>query len=123
MSALSKRAAEIEARFGAEAAAVWRKYHIAAQLARFVSGIAGSVVLAALHGGVHDWTSFVPVATTALWATLAQMFPQVPWLLVRKWFTPPPKYATGGLIPGPAGATGTTPPTAPPASTPGGVGG
>jgi len=102
VSALSKRAAEVEARFGAEAAAVWRKYHIAAQLARLVGGFAGSVVLGALHGGVHDWTSLVPVATTALWATLTQMFPQVPWLLVRNWAARMP---------------------ASPASTPGGVGG
>lgn len=97
MSALSKRAAEVEARFGAEAAAVWRKYHVAAQLTRLASGVVGSVLMAALHGGVTDWTGLLPVASTALWATLAQIWPQVPWLLVRKHFTPSAAVAAGQM--------------------------
>jgi hypothetical protein len=102
MSALSRRVAQIEARFGAEAAAAWRKYHIAAQLGRLASGVLGSVMLAALHGGVHDWTGLVPVATGALWATLAEIWPQVPWLLLIS------KFHLGGQ---------------PASPTPGGVGG
>lgn len=100
MSALSKRVAEVEARFGAEAAAAWRKYHIAAQVGRLASGVLGTVLWTVLHAGVHDWTDLVPVATTALWATLAQMFPQVPWALLMSKF----HLATGGYIPGPGAA-------------------
>lgn len=85
MSALARRVALIEHRFGAEAAAAWRKYHVAAQLGRLVSGVIGTVVLAALHG-TGDWTGLVPVATGAFWATLAEIWPGVPWLLVRKRF-------------------------------------
>lgn len=103
MSALSKRAAEVEAEFGA----AWTRYHVGAQAARLVSGVLASVLWAVLHSGVSDWTALVPVATGALWATLAQMFPQVPWKLLKDRFTPPPKYATGGYIPGPAAAAET----------------
>jgi len=100
VSALSRHVALIEHRFGAEAAAAWRKYHIAAQLSRLVSGVAGSVVLAAVHGGVSDWTSLVPVATGAFWATLAQIWPGIPWMLARKWFRHGPRPtapAAGGV--------------------------
>lgn len=119
MSALSKRVAEVEARFGAEAAAAWRKYHITAQVGRLASGVLGSILWTVLHAGVHDWTDLVPVATTALWATLAQQFPQVPWALLMSRFHvggQPPAPATGGYIPGP-GATDSVPPAS------GGVGG
>jgi hypothetical protein len=116
VSALSKRAAEVEARFGAEAAAAWRKYHITAQLTRLIAGVVSAVVLAALHG-VSDWTDLAPVAVAALWATLEQMWPQVPWKLVLNRFGAPKVFATGGLIPGP-GATSSAPPPSP-----GGVGG
>lgn len=99
MSALSKRVALIEHRFGAEAAAAWRKYHIGAQVARLVSGIVGTVVLAVVHGGVTDWTSLVPVVTGALWAGLAEIAPGVPWSLLRDRFhlgNQPPTPASGG---------------------------
>lgn len=105
MSALSKRVAQVEARFGAEAAAAWRKYHIAAQVGRLASGVLMSVLWAVMHAGVTDWTDLVPVATAALWATLAQMFPQVPWALLMS------KFHLGGQ------------PSVPPAPTSGGVGG
>jgi len=97
VSALSKHVALIERRFGAEAAAAWRQYHVAAQLTRLISGVAGTVALAVLHGGVSDWTSLVPVLTGALWAGLAQIAPGVPWWLLRDKFhlggqpaSPPP---------------------------------
>ena len=86
MSALSKRVALIERRFGAEAAAAWRKYHVAAQASRLVSGVVGTVLLAVVHGGVTDWTSLVPVDTGALWAGLAEIAPGVPWSLLRDRF-------------------------------------
>lgn len=86
MSALSRRVALIEHRFGAEAAAAWRKYHIAAQVGRFVSGVVGTVILAVRDGGVTDWTSLVPVATGALWAGLAEIAPGIPWQLFRSRF-------------------------------------
>lgn len=79
MSALTKRFRALEAEFGT----AWRRYHVTAQLARLVSGVVGSVMWTVLHGSVHDWTGLVPVATAALWATLAQIWPQVPWLLLR----------------------------------------
>lgn len=79
MSALTKRVRLLEAEFGT----AWRRYHVAAQLGRLVSGVIGSVLWTLLHGSVHDWTGLVPVATGALWATLAQIWPQVPWLLLR----------------------------------------
>lgn len=100
MSALSRHVALIEHRFGAEAAAAWRKYHVAAQLSRFASGVVGTVLLAALHGGVSDWTSLVPVATGAFWATLAHLWPGVPWWLLRDRFHPrrqPSGPAAGGV--------------------------
>lgn len=102
MSALSARVAQIEARFGAEVAAEWRKYHVKAQLGRLVSGVVGTVLLAVLHGGVTDWTSLVPVVTGALWAALEQMFPQVPLKLLMDKFhlggqpTAPPSGGGGG---------------------------
>jgi len=79
VSALTKRVRQLEAELGAD----WRRYHIAAQLIRLASGMVGSVLWAVLHGGVSDWTGLVPAATAALWATLAQIWPQVPWLLLR----------------------------------------
>jgi hypothetical protein len=96
---LSPHVALIEHRFGAEAAAAWRKYHVAAQLARLVSGVVGSVLWTAQHGGVHDWTGLVFVAGGAFWATLAQIWPGVPWLLWRGWLhrTPPPGPTAGGV--------------------------
>jgi hypothetical protein len=84
VSALTKRVRLLEAELGAD----WRRYHIAAQLTRLASGVAGSVLWTVLHGSVHDWTGLVPVATAALWATLAQIWPQVPWLLLRDRFKP-----------------------------------
>lgn len=83
MSALSKRVAQIEAQFGEDVAAAWRRYHIAAQLGRLAAGVLTAVLWAVMHAGVTDWTDLVPVATGALWATLAQMWPQVPWSLLR----------------------------------------
>jgi hypothetical protein len=119
VSALSKRAAEVEARFGSEAAAAWRKYHVTAQLTRLIAGMVSAVVLAALHG-VSDWTDLAPVAVAALWATLEQMWPQVPWKLVLNRFgAQKPLPATGGYITWSASSTpAPTPPTAPPGSVP-----
>jgi hypothetical protein len=61
VSALSKRAAEVEAELGA----AWTRYHVRAQLARLAAGVLGSVLWAVLHGGVSDWTGLLPVATIA----------------------------------------------------------
>jgi hypothetical protein len=83
VSALSKHVAQIEAQFGTDVAVAWRKYHIAAQLTRLAAGVMTSVLWAVMHAGVTDWTSVVPVAVAAFWATLAQMWPQVPWSLIR----------------------------------------
>ena len=106
MSALSTRAAEVEHELGA----AWTRYHVGAQAVRLLSGVVGSVLWAVLHSGVSDWTALVPVATGALWATLAQMFPQVPWSLVKNRFRPSPKLATGGFVPGPAPVAPAAPP-------------
>ncbi|QOR55825.1 MAG: hypothetical protein YHS30scaffold324_57 [Catenulispora phage 69_17] len=98
MSALTKRFRLLEAELGAD----WRRYHVAAQLARLVSGVVGTVLWAVLHGGVSDWTGLVPVATGALWATLAQIWPGVPWLLARRWLR-------AGRPPAPTGQPGAAP--------------
>lgn len=108
MKALGGRAAEVEHELGA----AWTRYHVGAQAARLAAGVVGSVLWAVLHGGVTDWTGLAPVATAAVWATLEQMRPQVPWALIRGRF--------GGQVPGPTapvppptqgGATESVPPT------------
>lgn len=148
MSALSKRAAEVEHELGA----AWIRYHVGAQAARFVTGVVVALLLS-LHNGFTDWTDVLPLLAGAMWTTAAQMWPQVPWSLIRDRIDPPKRtvYATGGYIPGPgpsampavglaqaariaaaapapktvAEALGTPPPAdpAPPTSASGGVGG
>ena len=108
MSVWSKYVVEMEREFGS----VWRRYHVAAQLGRLASGVVGSVLWTVLHGSVHDWTGLVPVVSGALWATLAQVFPQVPWLLVRSRFGSGPDKAPGG-----AGTPGAGPAEPPPVVT------
>ena len=105
MSALSRRAAEVEAELGA----AWTRYHVGAQAARFLGGVLVTLLLS-LHNGFTDWTDLLPLAAAAAWTTAAQMWPQVPWSLLKDHLGSPPKYATGGLIPGPAAAAGTDPP-------------
>jgi hypothetical protein len=78
VSALSKRAAEVEAELGVD----WTRYHVAAQLKRFATGVLVTV-LWSLHSGTTDWTDVLPLAWTAMWVTAAQMWPQVPWSLLR----------------------------------------
>ena len=105
MSALSKRAAEVEREFGV----AWTRYHVGAQAARFLAGVVTALLLS-LHSGFSDWTDLLPLLAGAAWTTAAQMWPQVPWPLIRSHFTPDPS-------PPPAAATPPAPPT------PGGVGG
>lgn len=78
MSALSKGAAEVEREFGS----AWTRYHIGAQAARFLSGVLVTLLLG-LHNGVSDWTDLLPLIAGAAWATARQMWPQVPWSLVK----------------------------------------
>lgn len=100
MSALSKRAAEVEAEFGA----AWTRYHVGAQAGRFLGAVLVTLLLS-LHNGFTDWTSLLPLLAGAAWTTAAQMWPQVPWSLLKDHFSPAVRPAQ--------------PPTAPP---PGGVG-
>lgn len=78
MSALTKRARQLEAELGAD----WRRYHVAAQMTRFATGVAVTVFWS-LHSGLTDWTDLVPAVWTAMWVTAAQMWPKVPWSLLR----------------------------------------
>lgn len=104
MSALSKQAAEVEREIGAE----WTKYHVGAQALRFLSGVVVTL-LWSMHAGFGDWTDLLPLLVAAGWTTAAQMWPQVPWTLVREHLdavrpaTPKAAapFATGGYIPGP----------------------
>jgi hypothetical protein len=106
VSALSKRAAEVEREFGA----AWTRYHVGAQAARFLAGVVTALLLS-LHSGFSDWTDLLPLLAGAAWTTAAQMWPQVPWSLVRNRIDPPKPtaLATGGYVPGP-GATDSAPP-------------
>lgn len=117
MSALSKRAAEVEHELGA----AWTRYHVGAQAARFVAGVVVSLLLS-LHNGLGDWTDLLPLLGGAAWATARQMWPQVPWSLIRDRIDPPQSrtFATGGYVPGP-GLTAQAPPAVspPPAAEPG----
>ena len=106
MSALSKRAAEVEAELGA----AWTRYHVGAQAARFLGGVLVTLLLS-LHNGFTDWTDLLPLAAAAAWTTAAQMWPQVPWSLLKDHLGTPPR---------PAPSAAAQPPV-PPA--PGGVGG
>lgn len=120
MSALGKQAAEVEHEIGT----AWTRYHVGAQASRFVAGVVVALLLS-LHNGFSDWTDVLPLLGGAVWTTAAQMWPQVPWTIVRAHFGGAPDkqdtaVATGGLIPGPAGATAQTPPSTP---APGGDGG
>lgn len=120
MSALSKAAAEVKSEFGA----AWTRFHVGAQASRFLAGVVTALLLS-LHNGFTDWTDLLPLLGGAMWTTAAQMFPQVPWWLLKDRFRPSPKYATGGYIPGP-GASSPVPPapvTPPVPPAPGGVGG
>jgi hypothetical protein len=94
VSALSKRAAEVERELGAE----WTRYHVGAQVSRFLVGMLAAA-LWSIHSGFGDWTDLVPLLGTAAWTTAAQMWPQVPWSLLREHL---------GVVKPPA------PPTAPP---------
>lgn len=78
MSTLSRRAAEVEQELGA----AWTRYHVGAQASRFVAGVVVSLLLS-LHNGFGDWTALIPLLMGAVWTTAAQMWPQVPWSLVR----------------------------------------
>lgn len=88
MSALSKRAAEVERELGAE----WTRYHVGAQASRFLVGML-TTLLWSLHSGFSDWTDLLPLLGTAAWTTAAQMFPRVPWSLIRPHFVSGPDKA------------------------------
>jgi hypothetical protein len=94
MSALTKRVRQLEAELGAD----WRRYHIAAQLMRFATGVLVTAFWS-LHSGITDWTDLVPAVWTAMWVTAAQMWPKVPWSLIRDRLhrTPPPTSTAGGV--------------------------
>lgn len=79
MSALSKRAREVEHELGVE----WTRYHVGAQAARFLAGVVTALLLS-LHNGFSDWTDLLPLLGGAVWTTAAQMFPQVPWWLLKR---------------------------------------
>lgn len=81
MSALSKRAREVEHELGVE----WTRYHVGAQALRFLAGVVTALLLS-LHNGFSDWTDLLPLLGGAVWTTAAQMFPQVPWWLLRSKF-------------------------------------
>lgn len=78
MSALAKRTAEVEQELGA----AWKRYHIGAQASRFLLGVLTTLVLS-LHNGFTDWTDLLPLIVAAVWTTAAQMWPQIPWKLLR----------------------------------------
>lgn len=78
MSALSKAAAEVEAELGT----AWTKWHVGAQALRFLSGVIVTL-LWSMHSGFTDWTDLLPLVAAAGWTTAAQMWPQVPWSLLR----------------------------------------
>jgi hypothetical protein len=88
MSALSRRAAEVEHELGAE----WTRYHVGAQVTRFLVGVLAAA-LWSMHSGFSDWTDLVPLLGTAAWTTAAQMWPQVPWSLLREHFASGPDKA------------------------------
>lgn len=100
MSALSKRAAEVEQELGA----AWTRYHVMKQLSRFGTGVVLAVIWS-LHSGVSDWTDVLPVVWSSMWVVAAQMWPQVPWSLLKEHLE------------------GSAPAATPPPATPGGVGG
>lgn len=102
MSALSKRAAEAEAELGA----AWTRYHVGAQASRFAAGVVVSLLLS-LHSGFSDWTALLPLLAGAAWTTAAQMWPQVPWPLIRSRLHAAPS--------APTPAPSTTDPATPPA--------
>lgn len=97
MSALTKRVRLLEAELGAD----WRRYHIAAQLMRFATGVLVTAVWS-LHSGITDWTDLVPAVWTAAWVTAAQMWPKVPWSLIRD-------RLRAGRPPAPTGQPGAAP--------------
>ena len=103
MSAASLRAAEVEAERGA----AWTRYHVGAQAGRFLAGVVVSLLLS-LHSGFSDWTALLPLIAGAAWTTAAQMWPQVPWTLVREHFgTAAPAPAA---VPPPVAGTNPAPP-------------
>lgn len=78
MTALSKAAAEVESELGT----AWTKWHVGAQALRFLSGVIVTL-LWTMHSGFTDWTDLLPLVAAAGWTTAAQMWPQVPWSLLR----------------------------------------
>lgn len=88
MSGLSRRAAEVEHELGA----AWTRYHVGAQASRFLAGVLVTL-LWSLHSGFSDWTDLLPLLGTAAWTTAAQMWPQVPWSLIRDHFASGPDKA------------------------------
>lgn len=117
MSALSKSAAEVEHELGA----AWTRYHVGAQAGRFAAGVAVALLLS-LHNGFTNWTDLLPLLWGAVWITAAQMWPQVPWSLIRPrqqaadapvTFVPP---GGGPVVPGP-GPAAQAAPLIPPSTT------
>lgn len=90
MSALSKRAAEVEHELGS----TWTRYHVGAQAARFLAGVVTALLLS-LHNGFGDWTNLLPLLAGAAWTTARQMWPQVPWSLIREHFASGPDKTPG----------------------------
>lgn len=100
----AKVVAEIEDVLGED----WRKYHVAHQLGRFIIGVVATVVWA-VHAGPGDWTAILPTVWSSMWVVAAQMWPQVPWSLVRSKFM---KTAIAGAVPAAAEPpVDTAPPT------------
>lgn len=99
MSALSRRAAEVEHELGA----AWTRYHVGAQAARFLVGVLTALLLS-LHNGFTDWTDLLPLLLGAVWTTAAQMWPQVPWSLIRDRLHA--ETIASQVLPPPSGAAG-----------------
>lgn len=102
MSGLSRRAAEVEHELGA----AWTRYHVGAQASRFVAGVLVAL-LWSLHSGFGDWTDLLPLLVTAAWTTAEQMWPRVPWSLLREYV------GTGGSVAAAPAASGTSAASAP----------
>ena len=63
----------------------WRRYHVRAQITRFLSGFV-LTLLATLSSGTYSWTvsAIAPVVVATAWTVAREMWPTLPWATVQK---------------------------------------
>ena len=78
-------ASKLVANLEEDLAADWRHYHVQAHLLQFVSLFGGGLLASITAGGWHvaGWGALGGLALAAAGAAVRQVWPQVPWSVVK----------------------------------------